>query len=234
MLKAILFDMDGTLLPMDADAFTKKYFGALSGKFAPRGYDPEKMIGAVWQGVLAMVKNDGAQTNEEVFWKVFSAAFGEGARADRPLFDEFYEKDFDALRAACGFNAQAGAAVASLKAAGYTLALATNPVFPMTAQKKRLAWSGAAEENFSLITSYENSRFCKPNPKYYEKILDEIGHAPDECLMVGNDVGEDMAAARLGMRTFLMTDCLINRGNADISAYPRGGFEELLGYIKTL
>ena len=68
----------------------------------------------------------------------------------------------------------------------------------------------------------------------FEEILSKIGHAPDECLMVGNDVGEDMAAARPGMRTFLMTDCLINRGNADISAYPRGGFEELLGYIKTL
>ena len=56
MLKAILFDMDGTLLPMDAEAFTKAYMGSLAKKFAPHGYAPEEMIVAVWRGVAAMVK----------------------------------------------------------------------------------------------------------------------------------------------------------------------------------
>ena len=41
-IKMILFDLDGTLLPMDQNHFVKTYFGALAKKLAPLGYDPEK------------------------------------------------------------------------------------------------------------------------------------------------------------------------------------------------
>jgi FMN phosphatase YigB (HAD superfamily) len=64
--------------------------------------------------------------------------------------------------------------------------------------------------------------------------MQKLGVCPEECLMVGNDVGEDMIAETLGLRVFLMTDCLINRGNKDISAYPQGSFDELLAYVKQL
>ena len=111
MLKAILFDMDGTLLPMDAEAFTKAYMGSLAKKFAPHGYAPEEMIDAVWRGVAAMVKNDGTSINEEVFWATASARLGARVNADREKFDDFYRNDFDALKAACGFDPAAGAAV---------------------------------------------------------------------------------------------------------------------------
>lgn len=46
--------------------------------------------------------------------------------------------------------------------------------------------------------------------------------------MVGNDVSEDMVAKRVGMQVFLLTDCLINKENRDISLYPNGSFEELV------
>ena len=52
--------------------------------------------------------------------------------------------------------------------------------------------------------------------------------------MVGNDVGEDMIAGILGMKVFLLTDCLINQAGADISVYPNGSFPELLHYIRSL
>ena len=52
--------------------------------------------------------------------------------------------------------------------------------------------------------------------------------------MVGNDVGDDMVAQELGMKVFLLTDCLINKHNVDISVYPHGSFEELMEYIRTL
>ena len=38
--RAIFFDLDGTLLPMDQDAFVKRYFGILSKYFAAVGFDP--------------------------------------------------------------------------------------------------------------------------------------------------------------------------------------------------
>ena len=76
-LTTILFDLDGTLLPMDNDAFTKGYFKLLAAKLAPHGYEPKQLVDAIWAGTAAMVKNDGTQSNEEAFWKKFAGIYGE-------------------------------------------------------------------------------------------------------------------------------------------------------------
>ena len=81
------------------------------------------------------------------------------------------------------------------------------------------------------MTTYENSSHCKPNPDYYREILDRIGAKPEDCLMVGNDALEDMIAEKVGMQVFLLTDCLINKHNADLSAYPQGGFSQLMEFV---
>ena len=112
--------------------------------------------------------------------------------------------------------------------------LASNPVFPMTAQKKRMLWAGIDPDDFVLITSYENSHYCKPNPLYYKEIAEKIGVHPSDCLMVGNDTTEDAAAMLTGTDFFLLTDCLLNKERIDISKYSRGSFAQLLTYIDDL
>lgn len=67
MIKNILFDLDGTLLPMDQDKFANGYFSRLVKKLAPFGYEPKKTVDGIWAGTAAMVKNDGKRTNEEAF-----------------------------------------------------------------------------------------------------------------------------------------------------------------------
>ena len=115
--------------------------------------------------------------------------------------------------------------IKGLKSAGYKLVVATNPLFPLFVQRERISWTGADPDDFDWITSYENSHYSKPNPAYYREILEQIGSLPDNSLMVGNDVREDMeAAASVGIRGFLMTEYLINREDKDISGYPQGGF----------
>ena len=89
MLTTVLFDLDGTLLPMDQDEFVRDYFHRLVEKVAPLGYEPKALIDTVWAGTAAMVKNDGARTNEEAFWRVFAARYGEERLRDRPAFDAF-------------------------------------------------------------------------------------------------------------------------------------------------
>ena len=64
--------------------------------------------------------------------------------------------------------------------------------------------------------------------------LEKIGVQPEECLMVGNDAIEDLAAAKLGIKVFLLPKNLINRNNLDLSACPQGDFDVLLAYIDTL
>ena len=128
-------------------------------------------------------------------------------------------------------NPDSGPAVCKLKDAGYRLVMATNSWFPESAIKARLRWAGVDAELFEFMTLMDNSHFCKPNPGYYKEILDRLGLAPEECLMVGNDVQEDMSADNLGIKVFLMTDDLINRTDEDVSHIPQGGFTELFEYL---
>ena len=232
-LTTILFDLDGTLLPMDNDAFTRGYFRLLAAKLAPHGYEPKQLVDGIWAGTAAMVKNDGSRTNEKAFWDRFSSIFGEAVLEDLPMFEEFYETDFQAAKAFCGFNPDAAATVQAVKELGLCVVLATNPIFPAVATRSRIRWAGLTPEDFALYTTYENIGLCKPNPDYYREIMKRLGVRPEECLMVGNDATEDMAAAETGMRVFLLTDCLLNRDNRDISAWPHGGFPQLMDYIKS-
>lgn len=233
-ITTILFDLDGTLLPMDQDVFTKGYFSLLAKKLAPHGYEPRQLIQSIWTGTEAMVQNDGSRSNEEVFWERFSEIYGDKALADRHLFEEFYAKDFTSAINFCGFQPKAAETVHALKSMGYRVVLATNPLFPAVATETRVRWTGLEPSDFELITVYENIGFCKPNVAYYQEILRRLKLAPEECLMVGNDVVEDMAAERLGIGVFLLTDCLINKNNADISRFPNGSFPELMKYIQSI
>ena len=234
MIKAILFDMDGTLLPMDIDVFTRAYFVELVKRMAAHGYDKDELFNGVWQGTGAMISNDGSRTNEQVFWDVFSSVCGKRVLDDKPFFDDFYETYFDNVRESCGFDPSAAECVRAAKETGCIVILASNPIFPRTAQLKRARWAGVDPDMFDFVTSYENCSYCKPNERYYLDILREFGLAPDECLMIGNDVGEDMVVAELGMETFLVTPCMINRVGADVSEYRRGDLNDLKQYLASI
>lgn len=234
MIKAVLFDMDGTLVPMDQELFTKKYFEGLTSALAPYGYAAKELAAAVWKGVGAMVKNDGKKLNHDVFWDVLNDIYGERIKGDMPHFDEFYVNDFDRLKSSVGFAPDAAPTVARIKAKGATVVLASNPIFPAIAQLKRGAWAGIAQSDFDYVTSLENSHYCKPDPRYYTEIADALGVKAEDCLMIGNDAEEDGVAASTGMRVFILTDCLINRKNIDLGAFDHGGYAELNAYLGTV
>jgi len=232
--RVVLFDLDGTLLPMDQDEFVKCYLKLLAAHMEPFGYASDKLIDSIWKGTAAMIMNDGSCTNEDIFWKTFSTIHGADSLEDKPFVDGFYTDVFSAARTACGYTPAAKEVIEQLKAAGKIIVLATNPIFPAVATRKRIAWAGLSPEDFLLYTTYENCSFSKPNLNYYAQILKQIGAKPEECLMVGNDVGDDMVAEGLGMRVFLLTDCLINKNNEDISRFPHGDFEALKAYLGTI
>lgn len=231
--KVILFDLDGTLLPMDQKIFVKSYFGKLTKKLAPLGYEPQKLIEALWVGIKTVIKNTSDRFNDEVFWDVFVKIFGEKVREDEKYFEEFYKNEFQAVKEDCGFNPKAAKSIKELKEMGYRVALATNPIFPKIATESRIRWAGMEPEEFEWITTYENCKRSKPNPQYYLEIIEKINVKPEECIMVGNDVTEDMVAQTIGMDVFLLTDCLLNKEEKDYSQYPQGGFDEMMEYIKT-
>lgn len=235
MLKAVLFDLDGTLLPMDQGVFMKDYFGRLIRRLAPLGYTPEGFLAAMKAGIAAMVGNDGSRTGEEAYWDAYTAVSGPEILNHMPIFEKFYNEEFDEVAASCGFNPKAAETVRALKEKGVRVILATNPLFPRIATRKRIRWAGLEPEDFEFHTTYEDYGYCKPNPDYYREVLTRAGLDAADCLMVGNDVAEDMmAGSAVGMKVFLLTDCLINTPNADVNDYSHGSFDELNAYIAEL
>lgn len=233
-ITTVLFDLDGTLLPMDQDMFVKEYFSRLVAKMAGRGYDPGVTADAIWKGTAAMVRNDGSVTNEQAFWRTFAFFLGENVIKEEPILREFYKTEFQSVSKICGYTSEAATIIDDLRARGFRVVLATNPLFPAIATESRIRWAGLDPSAFEWITTYENSRYCKPNPAYYQEILKVLGVSGNECVMVGNDVSEDMVTEQLGMTPFLLTDCLINKENADISAWPNGSFDKLKAFLENI
>lgn len=233
-IKAVLFDLDGTLLPMDQDTFIKAYLGGMAKKLAPHGYNPEMLVKAVYAGMKAMTTNDGSCTNEEAFWVAFTGLLGEKVKEDMPIFDDFYRNEFQDVKNICGFLPEAATTVRKIKEMGYRVALATTPMFPSIATESRIRWAGLELDDFEIFTTYEHYHFCKPNLNYYKELIEKMGLQPEECLMVGNDVGEDMVTEELGMKVFLLPADLINKVEKDTSQYPQGDLTDLLKFIEGL
>jgi len=232
--KAILFDMDGTLLPMDMEAFMKVYFKELGAVVAPLGISMEAFVPAIWAGTKAMVKNDGAKKNIDVFWDVFCTLTHADRAAVEPLCDAFYTTDFHKARTATGENPLAVEAVRLAREKAEKVVLATNPLFPMAGQITRMGWVGLSPADFDLVTSYESDRFCKPNPAYYQDICERIGVKPEDCLMIGNDDREDMhCAASLGMDTYLTTDCRLPDAQKPWKG-AMGSFAQMVEMLRSL
>lgn len=232
--KAILFDLDGTLLPMVMEEFTGGYFKELAKALKPFGICHEELVPAIWAGTKAMVKNDGSKINAEVFWERFGQEFDVDLPACRKATDEFYGKEFHGAKQFTGENPLAKEAVKTAREKCEKVILATNPIFPMVGQESRLSWIGLTGKDFDLVTSYETECFSKPNPEYYKRICQKTGLQPEECLMIGNDVKEDMLAAKAaGMDGYLVTDCQI-LDSETVWGGKQGTFAEMIEMLRSL
>ena len=233
-MKAVFFDLDGTLLGMDMETFVKDYLSRLAKMAAPLGYEPKKLIDAMWACTGAMIKNDGSVTNKERFWEEFSKFFGERVYEDMPTFDKFYANEFHRVKdVCCGDAVAAKAAVAAAREWADVVVLSTNPIFPRTAVESRLSWVGLKAEDFDYITTYENSTLCKPNPAYYHEIMGKLNLKAEDITMVGNDMQEDMQASRVAgiPKQFYVTDCAINRDDSP-ATMPHGSLREFPAWLK--
>ncbi|ADU31104.1 HAD family hydrolase [Evansella cellulosilytica] len=232
MAKVILFDLDGTLLPMDTEAFVKNYLKELAPRVA-HIIDPNEFIQALLAGTDAMLKNlDATKTNEQVFEETF-LSITKLAREDIwPTLDDFYEKVFPTFSHLCQPTNTAREILEEALSQGYRLAVATNPVFPKAAIYHRLTWARIDDIPFELVTVYEESIYTKPHKEYYQYICDKLNVHPQDCIMVGNDKQEDLSASQIGMKTFLVEGCVIDRGEPKYPIDDQGTLEQLLEKLK--
>lgn len=233
-MKAVFFDLDGTLLGMDMETFVRNYLSRLAKMAAPLGYEAKALNDAMWACTGAMIKNDGSITNKERFWTEFSKRFGEKVHEDVPTFDQFYSNEFHLVKDVCLGDAEAAkAAVAAAREWADVVVLSTNPIFPRGAVESRLSWVGLKAEDFDYITTYENSTLCKPNPAYYHEIMGKLHLKAEDITMVGNDMQEDMLASRAAgiTRQYFVTDWAINRDDTPVTM-PHGTLREFPAWLK--
>ena len=232
-MNTIFFDLDGTLLPMDLDEFIQKYFGYIVETMYKNGRDGKMILNAILKGVESIIRNDGTMTNEQKFWQTFTAITNIPQEDIEPEFNKFYEEVFDKIDTGAQSKNMIEA-VKVLKQKGYTLYLTTSPLFPAIATQKRMKWAGLDKEDFELVTTYENSSYCKPNPAYYQEVITKYNLDPKNILMVGNDVKEDGAIQQLGVDLYLVDDFLLNKYNLEITCKYRSNSEQFLNFVKQL
>lgn len=232
--KAVFFDLDGTLLPMDLQEFLTNYMGSIVKFAAKKGMDIEVFQKGLNTGIKAMSVDDTQECNATVFWDTFFEIVPEDREQWIPLFTEFYENEFGLIGKNVEKNPFVAKTIAVLKEKGYPLVLATMPMFPRRAVEWRCEWAGVDASVFERITTFENSTSVKPKLAYYAENLKAAGLKGEEVLMVGNNTKEDLACLQLNMDAFLVTDHVINPNDFDVSTVKHGTFEEFYAWVQDL
>ena len=225
----ILFDLDGTLLPLNLDYFLKLYIKEVKN-YVKGKFDPDRTVKAILVATKAMVQNNGEQLNSEVFWQAFDQIYP-GTAGLRSVFEDFYHTSFKNIGNYFKPQPLARPIIRYLYKKGHQLILATNALFPKSAIIERLTWANLSPKYFRFITHYDNMHYCKPNPKYYLEILAKVKARSENCLMIGNDPAEDLVAKDLGIKTFLLKDFEVKRENPRTPDFS-GDFADLYYFIK--
>lgn len=232
-MKNILFDLDGTLLPMDVEEFTQRYFGYIVQYMNSKKRDGKLILKAIGKGVEALYKNDGTMTNDQRFWKAFCEETTISREEIEPEFQVFYENIFDKINTGLQ-SSNMIQAVSILKEKGYNLYLTTNPLFPRIATEKRIQWAGLNKDDFNFITTYENCSYSKPNINYYKEVIETQNLDVNECIMVGNDVKEDGVIETLNIPVYLINDYLLNKYNLEVNTKWIGSSKDFLLFVEQL
>lgn len=233
MIKAVFFDLDGTLLPFERHAFESMYFHMIQQEFKDHP-DAMRVVKSIAGSVVAMTKNTSDKTNEEVFIDYFVKL-----NSDHPYeyymdkFMNMYSTEFQNIKTICDYEPLAKELVRLVKDSGLMAICATNPLFPRIATESRIQWAGLSYDDFDHVTTYENSVSAKPNPYYFEKLLEQFNLKSDEVILIGNDCVEDGAALKLGINVLLVDRCIENKELLETMPF-HGSMDQVMDKLKEL
>lgn len=232
--RALLLDLDGTILDLDIYKFIPVYIDALAERFVHM-INKDDFIRHLFASTKKMTENtDALKTNRTVFYEEFCPGIGYDYADIEPIVEDFYRNEFPNLHCWSREHPQALPLIKAARRKKLTLVLATNPIFPAAAILERLSWSGLSPDNFHLITTMDNMHFCKPKAEYYLEISTMIGCPPRECLMAGNDTEDDLCASSAGMDTFLVEDFLLQHGPGEPVCDYRGSLADLVSLVEKM
>ncbi len=234
-IRAILLDLDDTLLENDMDVFVRKYL-PMFAQSVEQYIDPKQFIAVLLAGTRLMIENQDLElTNSEVFWSYFQEATGLNLPEFQSVVERFYENEFPRLRYLTKRKPEAKEIVSYCRDQGLSIVIATNPLFPMSAIEERLCWAGIPVDIFpyALITAYENMHSAKPQLSYYCEILTRVRVQAQDAIMVGNNWDDDILPAyKTGIHTFWLTN---NQGAELQDSIPligQGSLKAFMDFMK--
>lgn len=209
MIRAVLFDLDDTLLRLNLTAFLTRYVAGASRLLASAARTSPVALGVPYvRAFLAMDAQDrqDSLTNERLFNQTILESTG--IPLDDPVIADlmtYYEEEIVPGFSGGIVSARpvegARAAIEAVHEAGLVCALATNPTFSLACDRARMGWAGVREEDFARVSTWSNSTRCKPSTRYYQEFANALGVRLEECLMVGNDATRDIVRDGCGLRT---------------------------------
>lgn len=233
MIKAIFFDLDGTLLPLNERKFGKIYFRTLYKKVKFLKISKLNFFKALYKGAKAQVNNDGTESNEVVFWESIKENLGMDLSKYKDVLNEYYNTTYLKTKKATKPCAESKKIIEFCKENNLKTVLSTNPIFPKLAVLNRMNFVNLKEKDFDYITHYSNSSYCKPNPLYFKKILETLNLKPEEVILFGNNEIEDAKCANeVGIKCYLIDRCLIAQNKKKDIIYPIIKIKEVIPTIK--
>ncbi len=205
MIKGVLLDLDNTLLHNPDRQWVRTFRQGWDRHFADcfginRASDAlRKAIGSL------NAKPESYLTNAELILDKLVYEMPLSRAEISAALISFYVGPYHCFRANTSPMARSAELVEDLLNQGLLVAIATNPLFPEDATRARIVWAGLGDfiSELALITHSENMHFAKPDPAYFAEVIARVGVEPDECLVIGDNLTNDITPARaLGMQTW--------------------------------
>lgn len=204
MIKAVLLDMDNTLLANPDRAFASAFLECFNAHMQQTLNIDQ--AGLLFRRVVQQLsaERSGDESNTALTIRHLHERTGIPADEVEAALTSFYTERYPALRDCVQPVEGAAELIQRLQAQGYAVVIATNPLYAHEAIVQRLRWAGLPDDNadYALVTSADTMHFAKPDPAYYAEILARVGVEPDEALMIGDSQRSDIRPARqVGIHT---------------------------------
>ncbi len=250
MIKAVLLDMDNTLLFNPDMAFAQNFIALFERHFVEAGFT--NVRDNLRTAIQAMgSEQKGNITNLNLALDIIGKDNVDYAKR---VLNSFYTEVYPNLKQCVKPIEGVSELIYRLKEMELEIVIATNPIYPEIAVRQRMKWANLPLEDdlYHLITSADTMHFAKPDPAFYAEILGRVGVEPDETIMVGDSLRNDIIPAQtIGIRTVKVDNGNFDKWRAELDyhltvAEPfilepvmiepqlRGNIGALFGFIDTV
>lgn len=208
MIKAVLLDLDNTLLNNPDRQFAKAFLQSLNDHVKIRHNVDDVDMSTAFRAGIQSLNSDYRLANTELMVRWVAQSIQSDVGTVKQTFEDFYNSSYKQLSTLASPVDGSKRLIENLLNQNILVAIATNPIYPETAVLERVHWAGIADylDQFILITNSDNMHFSKPDPAYYAQVIATLGTEPSDVLMIGDSDRNDMIPARqIGLHSLKIT-----------------------------